>query len=121
MASLKGPDFITLQVRELETSRHFYADVLGFTLSSETRPNAFAFSAQPISFAIRKSSVDLDSVSQLGYGITLWFRTDDAADLHERLKERGVPIVQGLADSPFGKIFTLRDPDGYLITVHDGG
>jgi len=121
MPTLKGPDFITLQVRELETSRHFYADVLGFKISPETRPNAVAFAAQPISFAIRKSPVDLDAVSQLGYGVVLWFRTDDATALHEHLKERGVPIVQGLSDSPFGKTFTFRDPDGYLITVHDGG
>jgi catechol 2,3-dioxygenase-like lactoylglutathione lyase family enzyme len=121
MPHLNGPDFITLQVRELETSRHFYADVLGFKLSPETRPNAVAFSAQPISFAIRKSLVDLDVVTQLGYGVVLWFRADDAAALYEHLKEHGVPIVQGLADSPFGKTFTFRDPDGYLITVHDGG
>ena len=121
MPHLNGPDFITLQVRDVETSRHFYADVLGFKLSPETRPNAVAFSAQPISFAVRKSALDLDAVPQLGYGIILWFRTDDAAALHEHLKERGVPIVQGLSDSPFGKTFTIRDPDGYLITVHDGG
>ncbi len=121
MPSLKGPDFITLQVRDVETSRHFYADVLGFKLSPETRPNAAAFSAQPISFAVRKAQVDLDAVPQLGYGVMLWFRADDSAALHEHLKERGVPIVQGLSDSPFGKTFTIRDPDGYLITVHDGG
>ena len=121
MPHLNGPDFITLQVRDVGTSRHFYADVLGFKLSPETRPNAVAFSAQPISFAVRKSALDLDAVPQLGYGIILWFRTDDAALLHKYLKERGVPIVQGLSDSPFGKTFTIRDPDGYLITVHDGG
>ena len=121
MPCLKGPDFITLQVRELETSRHFYADVIGFKTSPETRPNAVAFATQPIGFAIRKSLVDLDAVPQLGYGVALWFRTDDAAALHKHLKERSVPIAQDLADGPFGKMFTFRDPDGYLITVHDGG
>jgi uncharacterized glyoxalase superfamily protein PhnB len=41
--------------------------------------------------------------------------------LHQQLVERGVTITQGLADGPFGKTFTFRDPDGHLITVHDGG
>jgi predicted enzyme related to lactoylglutathione lyase len=65
--------------------------------------------------------VDLDSIPQLGYGIVVWFRTDDAAALHQHLKEHSVFIVHDLADGPFGKMFTFRDPDGYLITVHDGG
>ncbi len=121
MTSLKGLDFVTLHVRDLEVSRRFYAEVIGFPASSETRPNAVAFATKPVSFAIRKSQVDLDAVPQLGHGVILWFRTDDAVALHAQLKERGVSIVQGLADSPFGKTFTFRDPDGYLITVHDGG
>jgi len=121
MPYLKGPDFITLHVRDLEASRRFYAEVIGFPISPEIRPNAVAFATKPISFAIRKSQVDLDAVPQLGHGVVLWFLADDAVALHKHLMERGVTIVEGLADSPFGKTFTLRDPDGYLITVHDGG
>ncbi len=118
---LKGPDFITLQVRDLEVSRHFYGDVLGLKASPEVRPNAVAFATQPISFAIRKSLVDLDAVARLGHGVVLWFLTDDAAGLYRHLKEHSVSIEEELADGPFGKMFVFRDPDGYLITVHDGG
>ncbi len=121
MPDLIGPDFITLQVRDLEASRRFYGEVLGFETSPEVRPNAVAFSAQPISFAIRKSQVDLDAVPQPGYGVILWFRTADAAALHLKLRQRGVPMAGELAESPFVRTFTFRDPDGYLITVHDGG
>jgi predicted enzyme related to lactoylglutathione lyase len=121
MADLKGPDFITLLVRELETSRQFYADVIGFKTSPETRPNAVAFATEPIGFAIRKSQIDLDTVPEFSQGVILWFRTDDAVAFYNHLKENNVPIVQELADGPFGRMFTFRDPDGYLITVHDGG
>ena len=121
MSQLTGPDFITLQVRELEASRRFYAEVIGLKIAPETRPNAVAFATKPIGFAIRQSQVDLDAIPQLGYGIVVWFRTDDSAELYKQLKERGVPITQDLAGSPFGQTFTFRDPDGYLITVHDGG
>jgi predicted enzyme related to lactoylglutathione lyase len=121
MPQLSGPDFITLLVREIEPSRHFYADVLGFKTSPENRPNAVAFLAKPINFAIRKSPPDFQSGARPGQGVMLWFSADDAAALQEQLKSKGVPITQPLADSPFGKTFTIRDPDGYLITVHDGG
>ncbi|HLO31010.1 MAG TPA: VOC family protein [Anaerolineales bacterium] len=121
MPTVKGPDFITLLVRDLEISRHFYADVIGLKNSPETRPNAVAFATEPIGFAIRKSQVDLAAVPEPGKGIILWFRTDDATALYHHLKENAVPVTEGLADGPFGRMFTFRDPDGYLITVHDGG
>ncbi len=121
MPDVIGPDFITLQVRNLEVSRRFYADVIGFKPSPEVRPNAAAFATKPIGFAIRQAQIDLNAVAQLGYGVIVWFRTDDATALHAHLSAHGVPIVQGLAESPFGTTFTFRDPDGYLITVHDGG
>jgi catechol 2,3-dioxygenase-like lactoylglutathione lyase family enzyme len=120
MARLTGPDFITLLVRDVEVSRRFYTEILEFPLSPERRPNAVAFATQPIPFAVRKSPMELD-VKQLGHGIILWVRADDSVAIHRRLKEHGVAIVNDLADSPFGKTFTFRDPDGHLFTVHDGG
>jgi catechol 2,3-dioxygenase-like lactoylglutathione lyase family enzyme len=121
MAELAGPDFITFHVRDLEASRHFYADVLGLEESPEKRPNAVAFTTRTIGFAIRQAEIDLEAVSQLGYGIVLWLRADDSAAFLQKLKGQGVTITQGLSEGPFGKTFTFRDPDGYLITVHDRG
>jgi predicted enzyme related to lactoylglutathione lyase len=121
VSNLSGPDFITLQVRDLEAARHFYRDVMGFKASPEVQPNAVAFATQPIGFAIRKAQLDLDAVTQVGYGVILWFRVENAAALYGRLKAQGVPMVQELTKSPFGMMFTLCDPDGYSITFHDGG
>jgi predicted enzyme related to lactoylglutathione lyase len=121
MTNLMGPDFITLQVRDLEAYRRFYSEVIGLQTAPEVRPNAVAFATQPIGFAIRKAQLEPDAIARSGYGIILWFHTQDATALLELLKERSVPIVQDLADGPFGKMFTFRDPDGYLITIHDGG
>lgn len=121
MAQIIGPDFITLLVRDLERSRRFYTDVLKFKPSPEVRPNAAAFSAEPISFAIRQTSQDLDKISQISGGIILWFKADDSTAIRDQLETAGVPIVQDITESPFGKTFTFRDPDGYLISVHDGG
>jgi catechol 2,3-dioxygenase-like lactoylglutathione lyase family enzyme len=121
MSNLLGPDFITLLVRDLNVSHHFYSKLIGLKESPEKRPNAFAFATRPCGFAIRKSSDSNYPAANPGQGVIIWFRSDDAASLYTVLRERAVPITTDLADGPFGKTFTFRDPDGYLITVHDGG
>ena len=121
MAFVTGPDFITLHVRDLEASRRFYEDLIGLKPSPEKRPNAVAFSTKPAGFAIRQAEIDLEAVSLLSYGVLVWFKADDSAALLERLRKHGVKIIKDLAEGPFGKTFTFQDPDGYPITVHDGG
>ena len=117
---LSGPGFITLLVRDLEASRAFYKDKLGLAEASEVHPNAQAFLTEPCGFAIRLSPAG-SAVSNPGAGIIIWWRSSDATALHEALQKRGVPIVGGLKQGPFGKTFSFRDPDGYVMTVHDGG
>ena len=121
MSDLLGPDFITLLVRDLNVSHHFYSELVGLKESPEKRPNAFAFATRPCGFAIRKSPDSNYPPPNPGQGVIIWFRSEDAVSLYTMLRERGVPITTGLADGLFGKTFTFRDPDGYLITVHDGG
>ena len=121
MTSLDGPDFITLQVNDLEAARRFYTEVVGLQLAPHGSPDAAVFATEPIAFAVRKPLVDLSLTPYLGHGVALWFKTEDAPALLEHLQNEGVEIVQPLGDSPFGKTFTFRDPDGYLLTVHDGG
>ena len=121
MSDLLGPDFITLLVRDLDASHRFYGELLGLPESGERRPNAVAFATEPCGFAVRKAPDTGSPAPGPSQGIILWFRASDSASLHERLKKSGVHITSPLADGPFGKAFTFRDPDGYLITVHDGG
>lgn len=121
MPSLSGPDFIALQVTDLEAARRFYMEVVGLRLAPHSLPDAFVFVTEPVPFAVRKPLVDLGLTPYLGHGVALWFKTEDAPALLEHLRTQGVEIVQPLGDSPFGKTFTFRDSDGYLITAHDRG
>lgn len=121
MSDSLGPDFITLLVRDLDASHKFYGELLELPESAEERPNAVAFATRPCGFAIRRAPDPSNLAPSPSQGIILWFRACDAVLLNSRLKERGVHITSALADGPFGKTFTFRDPDGYLITVHDGG
>ena len=119
--AVHGPDFIALQVRDLDASRRFYEGVVGLRAAPQSPPHAFVFATEPIPFAVREPLVDLDLTPHLGHGVALWFRADDSPRLLDRLRSQGVEIVQELGDGPFGRTFTFRDPDGYLVTVHDRG
>lgn len=121
MARVTGPDFVALQVRDLEASRSFYEERLGLERAPQSPPGAVVFQSKPIPFAVREPAVDLDAVERLGWGVALWLRCDDAQALHDSLAEAGVQIAQEPFDSPFGRAFVFVDPDGYAVTVHDGG
>jgi len=53
-----------------------------------------------------------------GLGVSVSLRVDDAGELHDRLRDGGVPIVMEPFDAPFGLTFVFRDPDGYAVAIH---
>ncbi|AMT95237.1 glyoxalase [Brevibacterium linens] len=120
---MSGPDFIALQVRDVEAAAQFYESRLGLTRAPAAPPGAVVFTTSPIPFAVREplSGVDLDSGDRPGNGVALWLRCDDAQALHDSLAEAGVEILRAPAPSPFGLTFTIADPDGYAVTLHDAG
>ncbi len=121
MARVLGPDFVALQVRDLEASARFYEEKMGLKREPQSPSGAVVFNAEPIPFAVREPLVDLGAVERLGWGVALWLGCDDAQTLHDSLVEAGVPIEQEPSDGPFGRTFAFVDPDGYRVTVHDGG
>ena len=118
--AITGPDFISLQVRDLERSAAFYEQHLGLTRQPGP-PHAVVYATEPIALALRDPmpGVDLDAVPQPGLGVSVWLHADDAQALHDRLVAAGTRIASDPVDGPFGRTFTFADPDGYLITVHD--
>ena len=119
--SVTGPDFVALQVRDLERAATFYEQHLGLRRAPAGPPGAVVFTTTPVAFAVRNPlpGVDLDAVDQPGLGVALWLHSTDAQALHDQLASAGVPIVTAPFDSPFGRTFTFTDPDGYAITIHD--
>ncbi len=117
--AVTGPDFIALQVRDLEKAAAFYEEVVGLTRAPFSPPHAVVFDTQP-TFAVRDPGpgVDLDS-GQVGLGVALWLHDPEAVALHATLAGAGVVVVQPPFDGPFGTTFVFQDVDGYLVTVHD--
>ncbi len=118
LPELIGPSFLALQVRDLEASRAFYVDKIGLKPLPRNPPGAIVFATQPVPFAIRTPTIDLDASSKLGWGVALWMDATDADAMHDKLVKAIVPIVLAPADGPFGRFFAFRDLDGYTITVH---
>lgn len=118
-----GPDFISLQVRDLDASRSFYEQYLGLVRSQAGPPHAVVFETKPIAFALRDvvPGVDLDAVAQPGVGAAIWLHATDVQEIHDALVDDGRTIVAAPIDGPFGRTFTFADPDGYQITLHDRG
>ena len=115
-----GPDFISLQVRDLESSAAFYEQYLGLVRNPAGPPHAVVFDTKPVAFAVRDPlpGVDLNAIKQPGEGIAVWWHAPDAQQIHDALADNGVTIVAEPFDGPFGRTFTFADPDGYQITLH---
>lgn len=119
--NITGPSFIALQVADLERSAEFYETHLGLTRSQGAPPHAVVFETSPIPFAVREPIPGFDPTRAQpapGAGVVLWLVVDDANAAHDELAAAGVPIVAPPAPSPFGPMFTFRDPDGYAVTLH---
>ncbi|QNK61664.1 VOC family protein [Pedobacter sp. PAMC26386] len=111
-------DFASLQVRDLEVSKDFYTNKLGFEVSEATNPAAcvFKYNKGEASFAIRKPIGDLEG-KELGVGASLWFAIDgNIEDLQADLLEKKVILLGPIQTTPFGKTIIAKDPDGYNIT-----
>ncbi len=120
--TVTGPDFLALQVRNLERAAQFYETHLGLRRLPASPPGAIVFDTTPIPFAVREPlpGVDLDTATpRPGLGVALWLHADDAQVLHDQLTAAGVPVPVVPFDGPFGRTFTFTDPDGYAVTIHD--
>lgn len=115
-----GPDFISLQVRDLPASQAFYEHYLGLVRSPAGPPHAVVFTTEP-TFALRDPlpGTDLAALPQPGLGVALWLHTTDVQAIHDALVADGRTIVSAPVDGPFGPTFTFADPDGYHVTLHD--
>jgi catechol 2,3-dioxygenase-like lactoylglutathione lyase family enzyme len=119
--TVTGPDFISIQVRDLAASQAFYEHYLGLVRSQAGPPHAVVFETSPIAFALRDvvPGVDLDAIPQPGIGAAIWLHATGVQGIHDALLADGKTIVSEPIDGPFGRTFTFADPDGYQITLHD--
>ncbi len=114
--------FISLQVQDFAPAKAFYHDLLGFELAESPNPEAMLFrQANGATFAVRKPLAHLPKTEKLGLGVDLWFQHAQLEELQQQALKTNVPLLSPLQPSPFGPKLVLQDPDGYAITLHEGG
>lgn len=88
--TVTGPDFISLQVDDLERAAAFYADTIGIPRAAVSPPHAVVFDTRPIAFAVRDAvpGAQLDP-AMAGRGVALWFHDPEGRALHARLVDAG--------------------------------
>jgi lactoylglutathione lyase len=109
--------FASLQVTNLEASKDFYEKMLGFEIG-QTNPQAcvFKYNQGEASFAIRTPLEPLEG-RELGIGVALWFAIDKNVDeLKKEFIVNGVTTTGPIIETPFGRAFHVKDPDGYKLT-----
>ena len=109
--------FASLQVRDLEASKNFYIQKLGFELDNEN-PQAcvFKYNQGQASFANRTPLEPIDG-KELGIGISIWFAVNENVDeLKDKFISNGIATVGEIMPTPFGRAFHVKDINGYKLT-----
>ena len=108
-------------MRDLGASQEFYTRVVGFEAAEHAPPGAVVFRNEGGAiFALRLPFPQTDTTRDLGLGVSLWFAVEDADAHHARIVAGGGEITSPPQPGPFGRMFGVRDPDGYLLTFHQG-
>jgi catechol 2,3-dioxygenase-like lactoylglutathione lyase family enzyme len=99
---------ITRTVADLEKSRRFYEDLLGFEADAYYAPTRWqSYQIQEgVFYAVGEAP---GSTNEVTFGV------EDVEGLWERVKER-VEVVSPLEKTPWGTYrFVIKDPDGHLL------
>ena len=117
------PEFV---VSDLEQSRHFYCDLLGFSVEYKRPEEKFLFlSLEECQLMLEEGSAE--ELAQLTYpfgrGVNLSFCIKDGPKLYQKVMEANYPIYRPLTKREFRvgdsfiypHEFAVLDPDGYFL------
>ena len=117
------PEFI---VSNIEQSRSFYCDLLGFTIEYERPEENFLFlSLEDCQLMLEEGTKDelVEMTYPFGRGVNISFGIKDVPRLHKKLLESNYPIHRPLTKREFRvdeqyiypHEFAVLDPDGYFL------
>lgn len=120
-----------LSVSDIEATRHFYLDVLQFTLEYERPEELFLFVSCEGNQLMLEQENGHWSTGPLehpyGRGINFEMTVSDVEGLYQRVLDAGITPFRELATSHYEandevltqKQFLVQDPDGYLLRFTD--
>ena len=121
----KGPETLRLRsaapgftVNDIEKSMAWYRDVLGCVVEErwehEGKLEGVSMLAGAVSFMLSQDDWKKGRDRKKGEGVRLWFGTaQDVDELAGRIQAAGFSLTEEPKDAPWGRNFSLDDPDGY--------
>ena len=114
MSSAPPLDFVLFYVADLPTTSSYFTDKLGFARVPEQEGPAFHYltTGKGVDFGLSQASAETPAPGT----IELYFKTAEIAALRATLADRGVEATP-IEHRPFGSIFSVRSPDGNMLTM----
>ena len=113
-----------LYVTNLSASLEFYHEILGFEvgelLPDEYNPTFAPLFIDGCKLMLEEIEVELPPYHKhgiCGSGIQLFLEIPDVDTIYERLKQ-SAQVVDQIANRPWGRTFSISDPDGYIISFY---
>ena len=120
---IRSLDYTIIFARQMAAMREFYGTTLGFSLHRELGPKWVEFRVGSNLLALTERGARFDDPSPpIGVlSLQLAFRVapGQVASCASLLRERGVTIISGPTDQPFGhRTLFFRDPDGNVLEIY---
>lgn len=120
---IRSLDYTIIFARQMPAMREFYGSTLGFPLHRELGPHWIEFRVGSNLLALtERGGLFDDPAPPVGVlSLQLAFRVAPAevASCAAALRERGVSIISGPTDRPFGhRTLFFRDPDGNVLEIY---
>ena len=118
-SSISAFNTITLQVSDLGRSLVFYTNLLGLEFPDRSQ-RAASTVVGGVRLLLHEDFDPSLKGERRGAGVGLHFAVKDVDALHRNLQKRG--LMADLPEThPWGREFSVRDPDGYEIEFISSG
>ena len=120
---IRSLDYTIIFARQMAAMREFYGTTLGFALYRELGSHWVEFRVGSNLLALTERGVVFDDpsppVGVLSLQLAFRVAPGEVASCAAVLRERGVTIISGPTDRPFGhRTLFFRDPDGNALEIY---
>jgi catechol 2,3-dioxygenase-like lactoylglutathione lyase family enzyme len=120
---IRSLDYTVIFARQMSAMREFYGTTLGFALHKELGKQWVEFRVGSNILALTERGAVFDDpsppVGALSLQLAFRVAPGEVASCAATLAERGVRIISGPTDQPWGhRTLFFRDPDGNVLEIY---